>query len=143
MQRKLPDSFDENWKSAEVLAIVPLGPETARVVSGAALSTVHCQVDSPERLPLQSSARTWNVYVPDDGFSCRPEVQVCQSWMPATRHSKRRNVESDAALKVNVAAPLTTWFGPVSEAMAGFVSSTNRARSCRSACVANWHATPL
>ena len=72
-----------------------------------------------------------------------PEVQVCHSWTPPIRHSNLRNVGSLAALKVNVAAPLTGWFGPFSEDIAGGVSSTKRARVCRSALVANWHAVPL
>jgi hypothetical protein len=59
------------------------------------------------------------------------------------RHSNSLNVGSAVALKLNVAAPLTGWFGPVSEAIAGSVSSTNRARVCRSAVVENWHAELL
>ncbi len=65
------------------------------------------------------------------GFSWRPELQVCHSWTPATRHSKSLRVVSASALKVNVAAPLTTWLGPVSEAISGAVSSTKRARTWR------------
>ncbi len=61
VQLNVPDSFEENSNSAEVLATAPLGPEVASEVSGATLSTVHCHVLSPDRLPLQSTARTWNV----------------------------------------------------------------------------------
>ena len=53
-----PASFELNSKVAELLATVPLGPEVARLVSGAILSTVHDQVLSPDWLLLQSTART-------------------------------------------------------------------------------------
>jgi len=101
------------------------------------LSTVHCHVDSPDRFPLQSTPRTWKVYVPDGGSSCRPEEHVCHSWAPPTRHSNSRNVGSVAAEKVKLAGPLTVPFGPVTAFIVGFVSSTKRARVWRFANVAN------
>jgi hypothetical protein len=71
------------------------------------------------------------------GSGAYPELHVCHSWIPPIRHSNRLNVGSATALKANVAGPLTGWFGPFSVAIAGAVSSTKRARSWRSALVAN------
>ncbi len=55
-----PDSLEMNPDCAEVVATVPLGPPV-KLVSGAALSTVHCHVEMDDLLPLRSTARTSKV----------------------------------------------------------------------------------
>ena len=60
-QRNVPGSLEEKANVAEVLGKVSCAPVGASVVVGAVLSTVHCHVDSEDRLSLQSTARTWKV----------------------------------------------------------------------------------